>query len=186
MGLLDPLRGHGIRDRIRWFVCAATPGVLLDELTHRRAQRERRENRDDGAWDLTWIDVTPTCRIAVFWSVVPSVGSGPSASVYVHDSEVMRLDCFGADEGHMHLNPTQVQALRSPRDPRVYFDPDERTRHVQRARFELATNFPAALAANRLRRVRRADIPAEAVTAAAATLATTMDTLVDRYGSSAE
>ncbi|MEQ8717521.1 MAG: hypothetical protein RIE08_07900 [Acidimicrobiales bacterium] len=186
MGLLDPLRGHGIRDRIRWFAHAATPSVVLDELTHRRSQRERRENRSDGAWDLSWIEVTPNCRIAVFWSVVPGVGSGPSASVYVHDSEVMRLDCFGADEGHMHLNPTQVEALRPVSDPRVYFEPGDRGRHVQRARFELATNLPAALAANRLRRVRSADIPVEAVTTAAATMATSMAILVDRHGSGVE
>lgn len=186
MRLLDSLRGHRIRARIAWSVSAATPGGIVDELTHRRSQRERRENRDDGAWDLSWIDVTPFCRIAVFWSVVPGVGSGPSASVYVHESEVMRLDCFGGNEGHMHLNPAQVQALRPARDPRVYFEPGDRTTHVQRAQFELSTNLPAALAANRLRRVNRAEIPTEAVTAAASTMASSMATLVARYGSSTE
>lgn len=179
------LRGRGLRRKALTVLAGVSPGWILHELRHRHAQKTRREARgeSDGAFDVRWIEIDDVCRIALFWSIVPGVGSGPSASVYVFDSEVLRLDCFGADEGHMHLNPTQVNARRGPSDPRVYFEPAAREDHVDNARFELVTNLGAALAANDLARVRLYEPDPERLQTAAADMAEQMSDLIVKWAS---
>ena len=89
--------------------------------------------------------------LIVHWSDFPPVGSGPSASLYVLQEEVMRIDCFGGVDGHMHFNPEQDylnNRLDTARTPRIYFPEGSRQDHVDRAVFELKRNVSAALAMN--------------------------------------
>lgn len=96
------------------------------------------------------IQVQDACLI-VHWSDFPPVGSGPSASLYVLEEEVMRIDCFGGRDGHMHFNPEQDylnNRLDVARTPRIHFPEGSRQEHVDRAMFELKRNVPTAIAMN--------------------------------------
>jgi len=69
-------------------------------------------------------------------------GRGPAASVYAHDQEVLRLDCFGGDQAHFHVNLTQAAV-------RWYYPPCTVAENIERAAFDLATNLRFCLRHNR-------------------------------------
>jgi hypothetical protein len=129
------------------------PAPAMCEVVHRRARRRRR-TKFTTERDVRWIEVDHVARIATYWSDVPDVGTGPSASVFVLDEEVLRLDCFGGGRGHMHLNPEQIEAL-APRTPRIFLGTGTVESEIERARYEVVFNTEAAVLANGLRRVRR-------------------------------
>ena len=107
--------------------------------------------------DAHVIQFQDACLI-VHWSDFPPIGSGPSASLYVLGEEVMRLDCFGGNDGHMHFNPAQDylnNRLDVARTPRIYFLEGNRQDHVDRATFELKRNVSAALAMNVLPNIQK-------------------------------
>ena len=109
-------------------------------------------------------------QLLVHWSDFPPIGSGPSASLYILEEEVMRLDCFGGEDGHMHFNPPQltlVNRLDSNKTPRIYFPPGSRQEHVDRAAFELKKNVVAALEMNLLPEIQNYRLDAHEVEAAA-------------------
>lgn len=74
----------------------------------------------------------------VYWRD-DDLGRGPAASLHVRDVEVLRLDCFGGDKAHLHLN------LGGGVTPRWYFPAGTAAEHVDRACFELEHNFAIAL-----------------------------------------
>ena len=118
--------------------------------------------------DARIIQVQDACLI-VHWSDFPPVGSGPSASFYVLEEEVMRIDCFGGNDGHMHFNPAQDyfnSRLDLARTPRIYFPEGSRQEHVDRATFELKRNIPAALAMNVLPNIQNYSLDARELEAA--------------------
>lgn len=89
--------------------------------------------------------------LEVYW-VEPE--EGPGASVYAWGEEVLRLDCFGGDRGHMHTNPHQARRYPLGLQARLFFQEGSIEEHVERARFELARNLAATLVVNRRRRIR--------------------------------
>jgi hypothetical protein len=137
---------------VRSIAMALLPEPILYELCHLRS---RRKPRTDLPTASRHHRISPQAGVElwVYWSDVPGVGSGPSASLFVLNEEVFRLDCFGGTEGHMHLNPEQQIIVRR-QTARIYFPDDHRAAQVNRAAFELATNSRAALLSNGLRRVR--------------------------------
>jgi hypothetical protein len=88
--------------------------------------RDRIPVQDDVFLDVYWRD--------------DDLGRGPAASLYARGVEVLRLDCFGADQGHLHLN------LGTGAGRRWYFPPATAADHIERACFELERNFAIALA----------------------------------------
>ncbi len=109
-------------------------------------------------------------HLIVHWSDFPPVGSGPSASLYILQQEVMRLDCFGGDDGHMHFNPEQcylINRLDKSTIPRIYFPAGSRQDHIARATFELKYNFHTALATNVLLEIQNYPLDANQLAAAA-------------------
>jgi hypothetical protein len=79
-------------------------------------------------------------------------GRGPAASLYIKDVEVLRLDCFGGDQGHMHINTRGRVAKR------WYFPPGTMAEHIDRGVFELATNVEAVLRLNQDPEVARLNL----------------------------
>ncbi|GAC1658901.1 MAG: hypothetical protein NVS9B1_19900 [Candidatus Dormibacteraceae bacterium] len=77
-------------------------------------------------------------NIDVYWRD-DDLGRGPAASLFVHGCEAVRLDCFGGDQGHLHL------WLDGKVGRRWYFPPAPATEHVERAAFELARNHAMLL-----------------------------------------
>jgi hypothetical protein len=80
------------------------------------------------------IPVQPEVDLDVYWRD-DDLGRGPAASLYVRGVEVLRLDCFGGDQGHLHLN------LGDGVSRRWYFQPGTAAEHIDRACFELERNF---------------------------------------------
>ena len=180
---LNFLRRRGLRTKLRSLIWAVAPISVVYEAQHRRAQSNRSELRSTAS-DVMWIKVDEGLSIATCWSDVPGVGSGPSASVYAGDAEVLRLDCFGDDRGHMHVNPLQSEFPSYPEVPRFFFSPGDRAAHVDRASFELVRNLRAALASNALARIRRTPVDPEKLRVAAGAMHERMLKLVDVHSAS--
>lgn len=143
-----------IKRRLWRFAFIALPQPLIYELWHRR-QRQNPRMYLKRASSLKILNVSGA-QLAVYWVDTAGVGSGPTASLYVYEEEVLRLDCFGDDRGHMHFNPQQCELFsgESNETIRIYFPVGSRKDHVDRAAFELQRNVPTALQMNGLARIR--------------------------------
>lgn len=174
--------GLGLRRRWSQIEPWLLPERWAAELWHRSAARHPRPAQGTAS-DLRSIPLG-ALRIDVYWSDVPGVGRGPSASVFAHDAEVMRLDCFGGSNGHMHLNPFQAERIagRVQTTPRIYFPAGSHRDHIERARFELRRNLPAAIRTNLLPWVQRTPLDPDALAAAADRTAASMRELLDAHG----
>ena len=75
---------------------------LVDALRSRMNAGRRRTIglRERPIHDIVVYDIQPFAYVAVYWKSL-SNGRGPGASLYVHDEEVLRLDCFGEGAGHL-------------------------------------------------------------------------------------
>ena len=148
---------------------------LLHYITRQRPRTAR-----GTAFDRQKISPQEDVELWVYWSDVPNVGRGPSASLFVLREEVLRLDCFGGSEGHMHLNPEQ-QRLSGRVGVRLYFQDGSRAEHVDRAAFELIANTDAALKSNGLSRVRNFPIDQNTLADASNQMRHLMQELLERH-----
>ncbi len=164
---------------------AVLPEPVLYRLLHLYVRRTPRPTLDTARDDRI---VVPQAglELHVYWSDVPGVGAGPSASLFVAREEVIRFDCFGGGDGHMHLNPQQAMLASGPPAPRLYFPRGSREDHVARAVFEIVANASAAMKTNRLRRVREFPLDDRCLEVAAREMATHMAELMERYGRARE
>ena len=108
------------------------------------------------------------------------MGRGPSASLFVLEEEVLRLDCFGEGDGHMHMNPLQLHVFGWSNVSRIRFSPRPVLEQIERGAFELRRNAGAATALNMLRRVRDFSLDPNALNAAAEEMVRHMRTLTER------
>ncbi|MDP3919261.1 MAG: hypothetical protein Q8R76_00420 [Candidatus Omnitrophota bacterium] len=83
-----------------------------------------------------------------------AAGVGPGASLYVHDREILRFDCFGKGAGHYHSNISQNRRMTFGRDRRMFFSEPTVEEQIMRAAAELTENVHTHLRANRSRRIR--------------------------------
>ncbi|UHD15893.1 hypothetical protein [Thiocapsa bogorovii] len=122
-------------------------------------------------------------RLAVYWSDVPGVGTGPSASLYVLEEEILRLDCFGGQDGHLHVNPEQYDLYTrfSGHTPRIYFPPGSRQEHVERAAFELRRNAVAAARMSPIERIRACPLAEEDLASAAESMRRIMSRMLTEH-----
>ena len=109
--------------------------------------------------------------------------SGPAASLYVYDDEVLRFDCFDGDAAHLHANRKQSRAFASEASVQLLFPPGSFEGHIERACFELTSNLPHYLARNFSPRVRRTQLDPAAMVAAADFLRVEMQTLLRQHDS---
>ena len=91
--------------------------------------------------DLVRLPVQDGVHLEVYWRS-DDQGQGPAVSLYANDVEVLRLDCFGGDQGHMHINTKGRIAKR------WYFPAGTVDDHIDRACFELGTNVEPCLRLN--------------------------------------
>ena len=138
-----------------WFVARSIlPQPVAYELWHQWSKRHRRTNLDTATGNRV-LHPQKDITLEVYWSDVPDVGWGPSASLFVFDEEVLRVDCFGNGDGHMHLNPAQTHIFGWSSISRVRFPPGEILQQIDRGVFEITRNASAAAVMNVLRRVRK-------------------------------
>jgi hypothetical protein len=149
------------------------PAGLAYRLWHLNTRRKPRYLRND-ITDCHEIGVQACAQLYVGWADVPGGGGGPAASLYVHDEEVVRIDCFGDDHGHMHFNPEQNKLILKHGSPGIHFQAGNCEEHIKRAVFELTTNTQATLLSNKLSRVRNFVFEDQYLSAAAAEMANTM------------
>jgi hypothetical protein len=88
----------------------------------------------------------------------PPFGPCPAASVYIHDEEVMRLDCIGGVEGHFHVNLTQSLFYPGGEQARFYFPDGTVAEHIENAEFQLRHNLDYARRQNYKRSIREIQI----------------------------
>lgn len=119
-----------------------------------------RRRRAAGVSAIDYEPSTPRegLRVDTYWADVPGVGSGPTVALFVHEIEVLRADCFGGSEGHMHLNPDEFRVLPNRVATRLFFPPGDRKSHVERAVFEVRANFQYALLTSALPEIREFEV----------------------------
>lgn len=178
--------GLGIRRALNdpWrLALLCLPQPLVHELWHLKSMRKRRPDLET-ARDVRVLRPQEGVVLEVYWANVPVAGSGPAASLFVLEEEVLRLDCFGGERGHMHVNPKQDQLLKEfvGSVPRIYFHPGAIARQIERAAFEVTHNTKAAISTNMIRRVRRFQLDQAALREAASEMVKEMHDLCALHG----
>jgi hypothetical protein len=102
----------------------------------------------------------------VYWVAEP-VGPGPGASIYIHNDEVLRFDCFGSDLGHYHFNIRQSRFVPSGELTRIYFPPGTVPEHIENAAMQFRRNLDYGRGMNLDPKVRGVKIDAAAIDRAA-------------------
>lgn len=172
-------KAPSIQGVLRRIALIVLPEPIFFRLLH-YITRQRPRTALETASDRRKISPQEDVELWVYWSDVPNVGRGPSASLFVLREEVLRLDCFGGSEGHMHLNPEQ-QRFSGRVTARLYFQDGSRAEHVDRVAFELIANTDAALKSNGLSRVRNFPIDQNALADASNQMRLLMQELLERH-----
>ncbi len=112
--------------------------------------------------DVEWIRVQPDVNLKVYWKVLP-IGKGPAVSLYAFEFQILRFDCFGANDGHFHL----LLGWPSPAsEDRIWLPEPNATAQVERTMFELTKNVTYYLERHNDERVRRLQLEPQAWSAA--------------------
>ena len=164
----------------RWAAIHFLPEPLLYRLWHIYATRHPRTDLSTAS-DSRRIRIQDSVVLDVFW-VDESLGPGPGASLYIHDEEVLRIDCFGKHglTGHYHINPGQAE-LGSDQPARLFFPPGDYELHINRASFEIERNLHGMIAMNRHPRIRRVELDQASLRAATQDMRATMLQLVEKH-----
>jgi glycosyltransferase involved in cell wall biosynthesis len=132
--------------------------------------------------ELEVLHVQQDIRVEVYW-IAAKLASGPAASVYVFDDEVMRFDCFGSGRGHMHLNLKQSRLI--PGGGGAFIRISGGTQDdIDRAYFDLNHNLEYCLRLNRNPRVRKIRLNPERLSEAAGWMRDRLTRLAAQYASS--
>lgn len=134
----------------RKFVQELLPGAVYDKIlsamvkdTQLRPDPNARESEER-------IDVQPGVYFVVFWKDI-AFGKGPAVSLFVHDFEVLRFDCYGPGKGHYHA--ATFADSKAKQDRLLLFE-DTAPEQIERAIFELTRNLDYYLERNPKRSVR--------------------------------
>ena len=98
------------------------------------------------------------------------------------EEEILRLDCFGGTDGHMHFNPEQAHLTAGQETPRIRFSQAPIPDQIARGVFELETNAEAAQKSNLLKPVRDFALDLAALNRASDDMAHTMHALYVIHG----
>lgn len=131
---------------------------LVLPLTLKRVKRKLRplpfrHKTSNNISQINHIRLSENAHIDCYW-LKTNLGSGPAASVYVSNDEVMRFDCL-AENGHMHFNMSHATLFDNGGNARLYFQEKTVPEQIQRVLFELTHNLPYALKLNSNKKIRR-------------------------------
>ncbi len=174
--------GLGLKKNALWLARCLLPMPLLYHLWHQKTRRQPVARCLDTATDRRQIRSQPDVMLEVYWSRVPGSGRGPAASLFVLDEEILRLDCFGGADGHMHFNPEQAHLTGGWDQPRIRFGPGTIPDHIARGVFELKTNGVAALKSNLIKRIHDFPLDAAALDRVSNDMADYMQALYETHG----
>ena len=114
------------------------------------------------------------------YRLVEPTGPGLGVSVVAFTDEVMRFDCFGASDGHMHLNIKQNRGYPGS-VARLYFREQTIQEQIERSCFELEHNLSYALKTNASSRLRRLQLQPAELQGAVSFMRDTMNSVLIRY-----
>jgi hypothetical protein len=129
--------------------------------------------------ELVRHEIQRSVRLETYW-VNASLGSGPAASLYVFDDEVMRFDCFGGTDGHFHVNRKQTRAFPNSGQARLFFPAGSIEENIERSAFELCANLPYCLLVNASKRIRKMRIEESKLEEAAGIMKAEMLSLLEQ------
>ncbi len=134
-----------------------------------------------GVSDVDSWQIAPNVLLDVYWLKTAKT-SGPAASFYVYDDEVLRLDCLGENQGHLHINMKQVRQIPNETTPRFFFVGNTRREQVDEALYHLRHNLKFCLQTNVNRRVRAFTPDADQILRATEFARSRMRALLDKHG----
>jgi hypothetical protein len=115
----------------------------------------------------------------IYWVSEP-VGPGPGASIYIHNDEVMRFDCFGSDLGHYHFNVRQSCFVPAGELTRIFFPTGSVLDHIENAVVQVRRNLDYGRGMNLDPKVRTVEIDQEAINEAAEVMRQKMIEIAER------
>ena len=118
------------------------------------------DKKYSGRYDLKRFDITPELLIDVFWKDL-EVGLGPALSCYVLGHEVLKFDCFGASDGHMHIDGVKFPETK---EQRLFYPEPTRELQIERCLFDLSYNFNYYLQRHPNQDIRRYTFDQQALT----------------------
>ncbi|MFT5113295.1 MAG: hypothetical protein ACI8P9_002624 [Parasphingorhabdus sp.] len=116
----------------------------------------------------------------VYWLVFTET-AGPSASLHFEDDELMRFDCLALNP-HMHFNMKQTMSVPKAGSASIQFPSGSIEQHIDRAYFELPTNFSYARRTNINPAVRRLRVSDEELQEMAQWMKLKMLELTEAFG----
>jgi hypothetical protein len=120
--ILDRVLGSGLfPESIRWSL-NRHQGCLRPDASSRR--------------DLETIPINENAHLEVFWKDL-KIGKGPAVSLFILGNEILRIDCFGPGDAHLHATFFQPTGGES----RLFMGEPTIEEQIARARFELCRNF---------------------------------------------
>jgi hypothetical protein len=131
--------------------------------------------QSDRKKDLVQYPIQENVLLEVYWRD-DAGGHGPAASLYIHDDEVFRFDCFGGDQGHCHYN------LRQTRGQRWYYEEGTVQENIDRSVFELTKNLPFCLMNNQNEAIQATKIDQDKLQQASAQMRTKLLDFADQLG----
>jgi len=83
--------------------------------------------------DILKIDIQDNLYVLVFHKILSS-GFGTAVSLYIHEHEFLKFDCFGENKGHYHIYDSVTNNT-------IYFDEKTCIEQINRSCYELANNI---------------------------------------------
>lgn len=157
------------------FIKTCCPAIVQRWLKYRRPLPRR--SADPNKHSLQTRRINPGCELEIYW-LDAALGSGPAASLYLLEDEVIRLDCLDTN-AHMHLNMKQARLIPGASSARIWFPAGSFEDHINRAVFELAHNLDYAIKTNVSSRVRQQSPDPQELADAAKWMCFTMKRLVE-------
>lgn len=113
-----------------------TEPLAVDQQWDRNEHGGRIRANHASRHDIRSIPIGDDARLDIFWKHL-DIGYGPAVSVVIHGEEILRVDCFGPDDGHMHV------AFFMPDEgtSRLYFPENTRAEQIDRGLFEINRNL---------------------------------------------
>lgn|GEM_PF-3125617 len=112
--------------------------------------------------DVKLIPIQPDSYLAVYYKRYDT-GVGPGVSLYIHENEILRFDCFGKGRGHYHSLPC-LSAL--PGDEQIGFATETVKSQVSETVEEITGNHAAHLGKHFLGNIRNFRLAKACLTAA--------------------
>lgn len=118
--------------------------ILSGPATHKSGRRQQ----------VARHDIQPGAFLTVYWKSLP-IGCGPGVSLYIHDYEILRCDCFGGRDGHIHTNLRDLTGIQAGSGDHLLFAETSIQDQMDRSLFELRFNSHFHLRRNWNRSVQK-------------------------------